>query len=334
MGMPVIDVHTHMLSEDYLNVLREHGGPKYDVREVSTLVGPRPAIHRHGAMFMTVFEEMFNYDLRIKNMDKARVDIAIVSLTCPNAFWGGEDVSAGTARLINDHMAHEHSRRPDRIQFFCTLPWQYADKAVEELERAVGLGAVGVMVLANIDEKQLTEQCFEPVWDAIDKLGLPVLVHPCLPPGAESMQLDVFHLAASNGFLFDTTLAISRMIMDGFFDRYQNLKIIASHGGGTLPYMIGRLDRVWETVPAGREKIDRPPSSYMPQIYADAVVYRQGALQLCVSEFGEDNVMYGSDYPHNIGDMAGVLSRVDALAPGLRDKIRCKNAVRVFGLNV
>jgi aminocarboxymuconate-semialdehyde decarboxylase len=119
--------------------------------------------------------------------------------------------------------------------------------------------------------------------------------------------------------------------MDGFFDRYQNLKIIAAHGGGTLPYMIGRLDRVWETVPTAR-KISRPPSSYMPQIYTDAVVYRQTALQLAISEFGEDNVMYGSDYPHNIGDMAGVLSRVDALAAGPREKIRSKNALRIFKL--
>jgi aminocarboxymuconate-semialdehyde decarboxylase len=188
------------------------------------------------------------------------------------------------------------------------------------------------MVLGNIEDKQLTEPCFAPVWEAIDKYALPVLLHPTLPPGSDLMQMGVFHLAAANGFLFDTTLAVSRMIMDGFFDRYQNLKIIASHGGGTIPYMIGRLHRVWETVPASREKINRPPSSYMPQIYADSVVYRQTALQLAISEFGEDNILYGSDYPHNIGDMIGVLSRVDATAAGVRDKIRSKNAFRIFNI--
>ena len=332
MSVPVIDVHTHMLSEEFLDLLRKHGGPKYSVQEVATLMGPRPAIHKNGAMFMTVFEEMFNYDLRIRNMDKAKVDIAIVSLTCPNVYWGDEGTSATTARLINDNMAFEQSRHPERIRFFCSLPWQHAGAAVVELERAVAMGAVGVMVLANIDEKPLTDTCFAPVWNAIDKRSLPVLVHPTLPPGSEFMKLDVFHLAASNGFLFDTTLAISRMIMGGFFDRYTNLKIIAAHGGGTIPYMIGRLDRVWETVPAGRANIDRPPSSYMPQIYADSIVYRQTALQLCVAEFGEDNIMFGSDYPHNIGDMTGILSRVDAMPAAVRDKIRSKNAVRLFKL--
>jgi aminocarboxymuconate-semialdehyde decarboxylase len=332
MSVPVIDVHTHMLSLEFLNELRKHGGPKYSVEEVPTLVGPRPAIHKNGAMFMTVFEEMFNYDLRIQNMDKAQVDLAIVSLTCPNVYWGDEKISAATARLINDNMAFEQSRHAERIRFFCSLPWQHAKAAVEELERAVAMGAVGVMVLANIDEKQLTEPCFAPVWDAIDKHALPVLLHPTLPPGSEFMKLDVFHLAASNGFLFDTTLAVSRMIMDGFFDLYKNLKIIAAHGGGTIPYMIGRLDRVWETVPAGRAKIDRLPNSYMSQIYADSIVYSPGALQLCITEFGEDNVLFGSDYPHNIGDMVGVLSRVDALSVGVRAKIRSKNALRIFKL--
>jgi aminocarboxymuconate-semialdehyde decarboxylase len=332
MSVPAIDVHTHMMSQEYLNVLREHGGARFTVKDAATLVGQRPAIHKDGALFMTVFEEMYDYDLRIKNMDKAKVDIAIVSLTCPNVFWGDENISTSTAQLINDNMAYEQSRHPDRIKFFCSLPWQYTDAAVKELDRAVAKGAIGVMVLGSIAEKQLTEPCFAPVWEAIDRYALPVLVHPTMPPGSEKMQLHVYHLSATNGFLFDTTLAVSRMIMDGFFDRYQKLKIIAAHGGGTIPYIIGRLDRAWETVPASREKINRPPSSYMPQIYADSVVYRQSALQLCIAEFGDDNVLYGSDYPHNIGDMAGILSRVDALSAGVRDKVRGKNALRIFNL--
>jgi len=90
MSVPVIDVHTHMLSPEFLAILREHGGPKYAVEEIPTMVGPRPAIHRNGAMFMNVMVEMLDYDLRIRDMDKVGVDIAIVSLTCPNVYWGGK----------------------------------------------------------------------------------------------------------------------------------------------------------------------------------------------------------------------------------------------------
>ena len=141
-----------------------------------------------------------------------------------------------------------------------------------------------------------------------------------------------YNLVASVGFTFDTTLAVSRMIFDGFFDRYTNLKIIAGHGGGYLPYIAGRLDMCYENMPPCREKIDRPPSTYLPQIYYDTVVFTQGALDMCVNVAGADNVLYGSDYPHNIGDMAGCLARVDALPAGTRGKVRGANAARIFGL--
>ncbi len=332
MAVPVIDVHTHMLSDGFLNVLKKHGGPMFTVKDVNTLKGVRPAIHRNGSMFMTIFDEMLNYDLRIADMDKAKVDMSIISLTCPNVYWGDAGVSVETAKMMNDSMAFHQSKHPDRFRFFCSLPWLYPDLAVQELKRAVNLGAVGVMVIANVDEKHLTDPLFESIWKAIDDIALPVLIHPSLPPGSDSLKLDEFHLAASNGFIIDTTLAISRMIMNGFFDTFPNLKIISCHGGGAIPYVIGRLDQVWANVPAAREKISRPPSSYMPQIYADSVLYRLNALNLCMAEFGDDNVLFGSDYPHNIGDMAGCLSRVDALSAGARDKVRSKNALKLFNL--
>ena len=144
------------------------------------------------------------------------------------------------------------------------------------------------------------------------------------------MSMDEYGLVPPIGFMIDTTLAVSRMILDGFFDRYPNLKIIASHGGGTLPYLAGRLDRCHEMIPACAEKISEKPSSYLPRIYYDSVVYAQSALQLCVDIGGADNVLYGSDYPHNIGDMAGCLARVNALDAGVAARVRDGNAMRIF----
>ncbi|MDH5749952.1 MAG: amidohydrolase family protein, partial [Rhodospirillales bacterium] len=168
--------------------------------------------------------------------------------------------------------------------------------------------------------------------DAIDKQGLPVLVHPSAPPGVGEMDMGKYNLVASVGFVFDTSLAVSRMIFDGFFDRYRNLKIIAAHGGGYLPYLAGRLDICYENMPSCRENISRLPSTYLPEIYYDSVLFTQEALELCVGVGGADNVLYGSDYPHNIGDMKGCLTRVDALPSDQRKKIRGENAMRIFGL--
>jgi aminocarboxymuconate-semialdehyde decarboxylase len=326
---PVIDVHTHCLTEAWFKLLQDHGGPRYTVRQVT---GGMRAIHLDGAPFMTPVPAMFDYDRRLRTMDEVGVDVGVVSLTCPNCYWGGPEVSLQAARIMNDDMAAARVAHPDRLRWLASLPWQYADSALAELERAVAAGASGVMVLANVDGRSLTEPAFESIWQAIDARSLPVLVHPTAPPGVAAMDMTRFQLTASLGFTFDTSLAVARMIYDGFFDRYSRLKLIAAHGGGALPYLIARMDQCFDNIPACREKISVRPSEYLSRLYADAVVFSPDALALCVKAFGADNVLYGSDYPHTIGDMPGCLERVNELAGGTRDKLRGGNARRIFDL--
>ncbi len=322
----VIDVHTHMLNERWLERLVAHGG-RY---ELKTLKGQR-VVHQDGAPFMTLTEPMFDYARRIRDMDAAGVDVAIVSLTCPNVLWGGEAVSSETARLMNDDMAAQQRRWPDRIRFFASLPWQYPGRALAELEHAGTNGAAGVFVTANVNGASLTDPLFAPVWAAIERRGLPVLVHPTAPPGVAGMDMQRYNLVASVGFMFDTTLAIARMIYDGFLDRYPKLKLIACHAGGALPYLVGRLDFCHLNMPPCRERISEPPSRYLERLYFDSVTFTQGALDLCLEVAGTANLLYGSDYPHNIGDMKGCLARVDALPAAARAAVRGANAERLFG---
>jgi aminocarboxymuconate-semialdehyde decarboxylase len=176
----------------------------------------------------------------------------------------------------------------------------------------------------------LTDPQFAPIWKAIDAKKLPVLVHPSAPPGVAAMSMTEFQLTASIGFTFDTSLAVSRMIFDGFFDRYPHLKIIASHGGGALPYLIGRLDQCFDHIPACRVKVSERPSLYARRIWADSVVFTDDTLAMAVRVFGSDRVLYGSDYPHTIGDPIGCLARVDRLPDGVRDRVRSANAQRIF----
>jgi aminocarboxymuconate-semialdehyde decarboxylase len=326
---PVIDVHTHMLTNEWVALLEKHGGPSYTLKSVA---GGLRAIHLDGAPFMTPVPNMFDWEARIANMDKARVDIAVTSLTCPNVYWGSADVSLKAAQIANDDMGRAQKTWPARIRWFASLPWQHERLALEELKRACDNGAVGVMVLANIAGRALTDAAFANIWKEIDRRGLAVLVHPSAPPGTSHMGLHEFQLTAPIGFTFDTSLAVARCIYDGFFDRYPNLKLIASHGGGALPYLVGRLDICWDNIPAARSKTAEPPRNYMRRIYVDSVVFRQDVLDMCVSVCGPENVLYGSDYPHTIGDMAGCLSRVDALPGDVRHQVRGWNAQRIFRL--
>jgi len=327
--MPVIDVHTHMLNREWLELLRRHGKPRYELRQS---LDAAEGIFLDGAPFMTPQPGHFDYDLRIKAMDAAKVDLAILSLTCPNVYWGGEPVSLEAARVANDDMARAEKAYPGRIRWMASLPWEYPQAAIAELKRCVDQGAVGVMVLANIAGRSLTDPLFAPVWQAIDRRALPVLVHPTAPPGTPEMDLRQYNLIASIGFMFDTSLAVARMCFDGFLDRFPNLKLIASHAGAALPYLVGRLDICFDNMNACRTKTETRPSEYLRRIYYDSVTYSPGALALCIEVGGADRVLYGSDYPHNIGDMKGILARVDALPAAQRDAVRGANAQRIFNL--
>ena len=170
---PVIDVHTHMLNNEWLKLLEKHGRPRYTLKAVT---GGLRAIHLDGAPFMTPVPEMFDWDLRIRNMDRVGIDVSVVSLTCPNVYWGGEAVSLKAARAMNDEMAGARKTWPDRIQWFCSLPWQFEKAALAELKRSLKAGACGVMVLANIGGRPLTDAAFANIWRAIDKAQLPVLI--------------------------------------------------------------------------------------------------------------------------------------------------------------
>lgn len=328
--MPVIDIHTHMLTLEWIELLRTHGGGKYSVKKTNA---NQDAVHLYDAPFMTLMRGMWDYDMRIENMNKAGVDIAVVSLTCPNVYWGDRDISIKAARLVNDSMAEQQRARPDRIRWFASLPWQYADDAKAELMRATKEGAVGVMVLGSIDGKDLIDPQFAPVWKEIDSLALPVLVHPTAPQGLREMHMEAFNLIPPVGFMFDTTLAFAHIIFSEFIDKYPNLKLIAAHGGAALPYLAGRFDICHEKIPACSDIIKDKPSTYLRRIYYDTVVYEQAVLELCVKVAGTpDHVLYGSDYPHNIGDMAGCLARVNALPANQAKRIAGKNAERIFKL--
>lgn len=324
----VIDVHTHMFTRAFMELLKVRGG----IYNLQIRPDGQIEIFRHDTPVAIPQKGHFDYELRLRDMDSNGIDMAIVSLTCPNVYWGTEDTSCEAARESNDSMAAAQKRWPDRIRWFTSLPWEYPAKAVDELKRSCDAGAVGVMVLANIAGKSLTDPLFAPVWEEIDRRALPVLVHPTDLPGIDQMDMKKYDLSWSVGFIADTTLAFTRIIFDGFLDLYPNLKLIASHGGGALPYLVGRFDKGDEVEIPSRRRVKARPSEYLKRIWYDCITYHPGALQFLISVAGADRVMYGTDYPHQVHDMKGSMANTGALAPEVCKAIREGNARKVFGI--
>jgi aminocarboxymuconate-semialdehyde decarboxylase len=326
--MPVIDVHTHMFTPRWLELLKSEGG----LYNIQTRPDGQQEVFRGDTPVVIPQQGHFDYEMRIRMMNEAGIDISIVSLTCPNVYWGNEDTSVRAARESNDTMAQARTTWPDRIRWFTSLPWEYPARAVEELERTLKNGASGVMVLANVAGRSLTDPFFAPIWKSIDERALPVLVHPTDPPGADLMDMTKFDLSWSVGFMFDTSLAITRMIFEGFFDQYPRLKLIASHGGGTLPYLVGRFEKGDEVEIPQRRQMKRKPTDYLRHIYYDSITYQPGPLQYLISVVGAEQVMLGTDWPHQVHDVKGAFANSALLPFSQCRAIRGDNAQRVFGL--
>jgi aminocarboxymuconate-semialdehyde decarboxylase len=327
-----IDVHTHMYARGWQEVVRKANDPHIK------LTAGRGGVDSMFYMWSSVGslpDEMFDWELRIRKMDEAGVDLSLISLSAPNAYLVDRELSLRAARAANEEFAAAAAKYPTRIKWMASLPWDFASDAIAELKRARQAGAVAVCMLTNVVGTPLTDERYRPIWSAIEALELPVFIHPTLPKTDYGLLLEGGGGALANavGFTTETSLCFSRMIFDGFLDRFPRLKLIACHGGGALPYLAARLDRVWQQMSGAAKPTKEPPSHYIKhRLYYDAILYDQETLTHLVSYVGEDRVMYGSDYPFSLGDMPGILARVDALSASARDAVRSENAVKIFGL--
>jgi aminocarboxymuconate-semialdehyde decarboxylase len=329
--MTVVDMHCHLLTQGWVDQIKKHGAPEFGVAK---RVDGVDCLVESGTMTMTLEKKKFDYAGHVRAMDESGIDVSVLSLTSPNVMWGDAKVSAETAKLLNDGFAKAQSEFPGRLRWLASIPWEHPALALGELKRAGDAGAVGVVVLANIRGKPLTHPDFAAIWAEIDRRKLAVFCHPSNPPGAEAMEMKggiQRLLLPTVGFLFDTTLAVARMIFDGFFDRYPNLKFIAAHGGGTLPFIASRIDLFYSFLPPAEKKLGAKPGEYLRHIYYDAIVYHAEALRECINLGGAGHVLFGTDYPHST-DVPGLLANAKTLKAKERGQVLGKNAETLFNL--
>ena len=286
---PVIDVHTHMLTNEWVALLEKDGGPSDTLKSVA---GGLRAIHLDGAPFMTPVPNMFDWEGASPTWTR-RASTSRLPRSHARTSTGKRRRSLKAARdrqRRHGEGAEDLARSHPLVRL---AAWQHERLALEELKRACDNGAVGVMVLANIAGKTAHRWAFANIWKEIDRRALRCW---CIRAHRRNvgMGLHEFQLTAPIGFTFDTSLAVARCIYDGFFDRYPNLKLIASHGGGALPYLVGRLDICWDNIPAARGKTAEPPRNCMRRIYVDSVVFRQECSTCACRCADPDNVLYGS----------------------------------------
>jgi len=247
-------------------------------------------------------------------------------------YWAAPGLGGRLAAAYNDGMAEMVRSHPDRFVGLATLPMQDPERAARELERAVtALGLRGAEICTHINGRDLDHPSLHPVYAAAARLGVQLFLHP--QNWGDMRRLRDFHLWNLVGFPTETALAASRLILGGIFEAFPGLRVILAHGGGYLPYQVGRLDRGYDARREVHDRLPRRPSEYLGNLYCDSLTHSPLSLRFLLDRMGEDHVVVGSDYPFDMGDQAPVETvRALHLASGVEAKILSGNLAALLGV--
>jgi aminocarboxymuconate-semialdehyde decarboxylase len=300
-GHAATDVHAHLLMPS-LQAEIERRAPEL-VAEAAAL-----ELRRNGAASLAVsgpmvgarIPKLTDVHVRLVDMDARGIERQWVSAS-PNHFypWAPEGLAVWAAAEANRLVAEHVAQAPDRLIGLGLVPLQHPDRLVEYLDDAVlGRGLAGVEISSFAGDVELSDERLEPFWARAAEIGAIIFLHPfgC----SLDERLDRFYLSNTVGQPAENAVALSHLIFAGVLDRHPGLKIVAAHGGGYLPTVIGRSDHAWRVRPEARG-CEHPPSTYLRRIWFDTVVHDARTLRALVEVAGGDRVVLGSDYPFDMG---------------------------------
>jgi aminocarboxymuconate-semialdehyde decarboxylase len=288
-----VDVHAHWYPQRFLDLLAQHGpahglewreiegkGPQFKIGYLTT--GPT------GPRFVDL-------GARLAAMDEQGVAVHALSLSQPMVYWAGRDLGERLAATYNEEIARAHEYAPQRLVGLAALPMHAPDLAVKEAERAAKFpGVRGFYVSTRVNDRELSDPAFFPVYERIEALGLPIFLHPLFVIAHE--RLEKHYLTNLLGNPFESAIAAAHLIFGGVLDRYPQLTVVLPHAGGAFPWLVGRLNRGWEKRADLKGASRLAPVEYLRRFYYDTIGYSDEVLAYLVRVIGADRVLMGSDY--------------------------------------
>jgi aminocarboxymuconate-semialdehyde decarboxylase len=323
----VYDVHAHVVPDRLVRDLR--GGERHGACLVPADGGTSRIVLGGRVTAGPVTPALVDPGVRVERMDRGRVDVQLVS---PITALTPAPLEPGTAtryaRWFNECLAETVEARPDRLRGLATIPMQSPAGAASELRHAVSeLGMAGCEITTTVQGVELDLLDLEAFWATAEELGCLVLLHPFNP--LEGRGVTRYYLENLVGRPAESTIAVAHLILSGVLERHPGLRLCVVHGGGFLPYQIGRIDRGYRVKPdVVGTSLTRSPLEWARTILYDTVVHTREALAFLVGLMGDSHVVVGTDYPYEMGDPTPV-DTVEAI-PGLTDGARA----RILGGNV
>lgn len=291
-----IDFYTHFSFVRFIDLLEE-------------LSGVRPYPQRK--LFMNT-PTMINVDSRLQHMDKYGIEMHVLA---PSPHLEGfptiladPKLAAQAARLCNDELAKVVARYPDRFFGVAVVPSTNPEIMMAEFERAIKeLGLVGTMITVGPKLKRPDHQDYEPLYRKSAELDVPIWIHPWRPPTYPDYIDETeskYQVWQGLGWVLDSSTAMVRLVFNGVFERYPNLKLIIHHNGALIPLFAKRMEAGYDLY----EKIggviydtpiSKPYLNHFKNFYCDTVIqgFEPLLLQIAYNFFGADHVLFGTDVP-------------------------------------
>jgi aminocarboxymuconate-semialdehyde decarboxylase len=323
----IIDCQTHWYPPAYMESIRDRADyPKAERDGSDYAFFPRAGEH------WPIPPHYYDLDRQLDNASENGVD---AFLSSPAVFGDVSRLPLSTAidaaRLLNDQLAIAQQRYAGRVYGVATLPIQDPAAAVQELNRAVlELGLKAACIHSNIAGGRIGKRPTWPVYERFQELEIPLFLHP-----TRSIAVDLLQdngLEGTLGAMLDTSVAALSLIYDGVLDAFPELQVVHPHLGGMLPYVLGRVEEEGTKHWAGGRHADQAASEYLQRNFmTDTVSQHPPALALACTVYGEDRVLFSSDYPY--WDRAkGIAFVRDNLDETDATEIFAANAARLLGL--
>jgi predicted TIM-barrel fold metal-dependent hydrolase len=259
-----IDIHHHILPPEYLSSLA-----KIDIITVDNTNFPP-----------------WNPEQSLALMDRQNIAIAVTSISSPGIFFGDIEFTKNLARLCNNYSANLIKKYPNRFGSLAILPLPDIEASLHELEYALDtLKLDGVGMLTNIKGKYIGDPEFEDLFSALDRRNTVVFIHPNSPPEEKLPRLNF--PSAVLEYVFDTTRALANLLYNNVFQKYNNIKFVFAHAGGTAPYIAWRIT-------FGNKRLSR---YFKDLYYSTALSATRNVFRSLMELVDTSHILFGSDFP-------------------------------------
>lgn len=327
------DFHAHYIAPELIEILARDGGA-HGITVKDEPEGKRRAVLAGKPAGLPFLPGLSNLGGRLAWAATAGVTRQLVAGWMDLAGYHLDSAAgAWLARVQNETLGDFVRGQGGTFVGAAMVPMQDPATAAAELRRAVrDLGLQAVQIGTNINDRGLDEPDFDPFWAEVCELNVPVIVHPAELGGADRLRRYFMHILVGNPS--ETTLAAGALLLGGVLERFPALRVLLVHGGGFLPYQLGRMVRGFTAAPPHfRAQATKPPTTFFGALYFDTIVHDARALRYLIDIVGASQVVLGSDAPFPLQDPTPIatLDAVSGLSGADRAAILTTNAERLLG---